>query len=80
MFVVVVNVEETQSEFQERSAAFVESFPDITRSTSLPGSEISFGRQLSRNQEDFQSILDEEARRAEAIFASLFGNVQNPDF
>jgi len=76
----VANIEETQSEFQERSAAFAESFPDITRSTSLPGGDIIFGEQLSRNQEDFQRILDEEAARSESIFAALFGNVQNPNF
>jgi len=76
----VANVQETQAEFQERAGAFVEAFPELTGSTSLPGSEIVFGRQLSRNQEDFQSILDAEARRAESIFSALFGNVQNPDF
>jgi len=75
----VANVEETQAEFQERSQLFAETFPNIAFSTSLTD-EITFGRQLSRNQEDFQSILDAEARRSESIFAALFGNVQNPDF
>jgi len=76
----VANVEETQSEFQERAASFVQAFPDLTRSTSLPDSQITFGRQLSRNQEDFEGILAAEAARSESIFAGLFGNVQNPNF
>jgi len=76
----VRNIEETQPQFQERSAAFVEAFPDITFSTSLPGADIAFGRQLSRNSEDFDRALAEEAARSESIFAALFGNVQNPNF
>ena len=76
----VANVEETQAEFQERSGAFAEAFPDITESTSLPGEDIIFGRQLSRESEDFADVLAAEARRSESIFAALFGNVQNPDF
>ena len=75
----VANVEETQSQFQERAAAFAQAVPDIVRSTSLTD-EISFGRQLSRESEDFEDILAAEARRSEAIFAGLFGNVQNPNF
>jgi len=72
-------IEETQAEFQERAAAFAEVLPDVTFSTSIdPG--IVFGRQLSREQEDFESILAAEARRSETIFAGLFGNVQNPEF
>jgi len=69
-------VPETQAEFQERAAGLVETFPETFRSTSLTD-EISFGRQLSRNQEDFESVLADEARRSEAIFAKLFGNIQN---
>jgi len=76
----VANVEETQAGFQERAAAFVEAQPEITAFTSLPGSFQGFGRQLSRNQEDFESVLAAEARRSESIFAGLFGNVQNPNF
>jgi len=72
-------VPETQSEFQERAAGLVETFPDVFRSTSLTD-EISFGRQLSRESEDFESVLAAEARRSEEIFAKLFGNVQNPNF
>jgi len=75
----VANVEETQAEFQERSGAFAQAFPDITGSTSLTD-EISFGRQLSRRSEDFEDVLAAEARRSESIFAALFGNVQNPNF
>jgi len=76
----VANVEETQAEFQERAGAFAEAFPDITASTSLPGGDIIFGTQLSRESEDFADALAAEARRSESIFAALFGNVQNPDF
>jgi len=76
----VANVEETQAEFQERAAAFVEAAPELTRATSLPGSAIVFGEQLSRESEDFEDALAAEARRSESIFAGLFGNVQNPDF
>lgn len=76
----VTNIEETQEEFQERSAAFAEAFPTITESTSLPGGEIIFGVQLSRESEDFQTALEQEAARSESIFAALFGNVQNPEF
>jgi len=78
----VENVEESQEEFQARSSAFAEAFPRTTFSTSLDGGEVPFEslRQLSRNQEDFQEILDREAQRSESIFAALFGNVQNPDF
>jgi len=75
----VANVEETQAGFQERSQAFAETFPDIAFSTSLTD-DITFGRQLSRNQEDFESVLAAEAARSESIFAGLFGNVQNPNF
>jgi len=77
--IAIAIVPETQAEFQERAAGLVETFPETFRSTSLTD-EISFGRQLSRNQEDFESVLADEARRSEAIFANLFGNVQNPDF
>jgi len=35
---------------------------------------------LSRESEDFESVLAAEARRSETIFAGLFGNVQNPEF
>jgi len=73
-------VPETQAEFQERASGLAETFSDVFRSTSLPGSEISFGRQLSRESEDFESVLASEARRSEEIFAKLFGNVQNPNF
>jgi len=77
----VLNIEETQAEFQERSGAFVEALPEVTAFTSLPGAETDLVRsQLSRESEDFQMVLDEEARRSETIFAGLFGNVQNPDF
>jgi len=77
----VANVEETQAEFQERAGAFVEALPEVTAFTSLPDSRTDFvRRQLSRNQEDFESILEAEARRSETIFAGLFGNVQNPNF
>jgi len=72
-------IPETQEEFQERAAGLAEMFPEIFRSTSL-SPEISFGRQLSRESEDFESVLEAEARRSEAIFANLFGNVQNPNF
>jgi len=75
----VANVFETQQEFQERSQAFAEAFPEIAFSTSLTP-EITFGRQLSRESEDFQSVLEAEAQRSESIFAALFGNVQNPNF
>jgi len=75
----VANVEETQAGFQERSQAFAETFPDIAFSTSLTD-DITFGRQLSRNQEDFENVLAAEAARSESIFAGLFGNVQNPNF
>jgi len=68
-------VEETQAGFQERAGGLAEMFPDIFRSTSLTD-EISFDRQLSRESEDFESVLAAEARRSEAIFANLFGNVQ----
>jgi len=73
-------IEETQAQFQERSGAFAEAFPEITAFTSIGEPALIQGSQLSRNQQDFQSILDAEARRSEAIFANLFGNVQNPDF
>jgi len=77
----VANVEETQAEFQERAGAFVQALPEVTAFTSLPDSRTDFvRRQLSRNQEDFESILEAEARRSETIFAGLFGNVQNPNF
>jgi len=77
----VANVEETQAGFQERAAAFVKALPEVTAFTSLPDSRTDFIRsQISRNQEDFQSILEAEARRSETIFAGLFGNVQNPNF
>jgi len=77
----VANVEETQAGFQERAGAFVEALPEVTAFTSLPDSRTDFvRRQLSRNQEDFESILEAEARRSETIFAGLFGNVQNPNF
>jgi len=72
-------VPETQEEFQERAGAFAEAFPELLGATSL-SEEIVFGRQLSREQEDFESVLEAEARRSEAIFAGLFGNVQNPEF
>jgi len=74
-------IEETQQEFQERAGAFVEALPEVTAFTSLPGAETDFiRRQISREQEDFQALLDAEARRSETIFAGLFGNVQNPEF
>lgn len=73
-------VPETQEQFQARAESFVEAFPQITFATSLPGSELVFGEQLSRESEDFQSALEAEALRSEQIFANLFGNVQNPDF
>jgi len=74
-------IEETQAGFQERAAAFVEALPEVTAFTSLPGAETEFvRRQISREQEDFQSLLEAEARRSETIFAGLFGNVQNPEF
>jgi len=76
----VANIEETQEEFQERAGIFAEMFADITRSTSLPGGDVIFGRQLSRESEDFADVLAEEAARSESIFAALFGNVQNPEF
>jgi len=77
----VENVEETQAQFQERAAAFVEVLPEVTAFTSLPGAATDFIRpQLSRNQEDFEDVLAAEARRSRTIFAGLFGNVQNPDF
>jgi len=77
----VANVEETQAEFQERAGAFVEALPEVTAFTSLPGAETDFvRRQLSRESEDFESVLEAEARRSQTIFAGLFGNVQNPDF
>jgi len=76
----VSNVPETQVQFQERAGAFVEALPEVTAFTSLPGSFQGFGRQLSRESEDFESVLAAEARRSESIFAGLFGNVQNPDF
>jgi len=72
-------VPETQAEFQERAAGLVETFPETFRSTSLTD-QITFGRQLSRESEDFESVLAAEARRSEEIFAKLFGNVQNPNF
>jgi len=75
----VANVEETQAGFQERSTAFAEAFPNIAFSTSLTD-DVTFGRQLSRNQEDFESVLAAEAARSESIFAALFGNVQTPNF
>jgi len=76
----VANVPETQEEFQERASEFVEAFPEITFATSLPGAPVVFGEQLSRESEDFQTALEEEAARSESIFLSLFGNVQNPAF
>lgn len=77
----VSNVEETQTQFQERAGAFVEALPEVTAFTSLPGSETDFiRRQLSRESEDFEDILAAEARRSETIFTGLFGNVQNPNF
>jgi len=76
----VANVEESQMEFQERAGAFAEALPEVTASTSLPGGDIIFGRQLSRESEDFEDVLAAEARRSETIFAGLFGNVQNPEF
>jgi len=76
----VANVPETQAQFQERASAFVEALPEVTAFTSLPGSFQGFGRQLSRESEDFESVLAAEARRSETIFAGLFGNVQNPNF
>jgi len=76
----VTNIEETQAGFQQRSAALAELLPDLTRSTSLPDGDIIFGRQLSRESEDFESVLEAEARRSESIFTGLFGNVQNPEF
>lgn len=77
----VRNVEETQAEFQERSAAFAEMFPGTTFATSIDGDVPSeFIRQLSRESEDFEDVLAREAARSESIFAALFGNVQNPEF
>jgi len=76
----VANVEESQGGFIQRAAAFVRAQPEITAFTSLPGSFQGFGRQLSRESEDFESVLAAEARRSESIFAGLFGNVQNPNF
>jgi len=74
-------IEETQAEFQERAGLFVEALPEVTAFTSLPGSVTDFvRRQLSRESEDFESVLAAEARRSETIFAGLFGNVQNPAF
>jgi len=74
-------IEETQAEFQERAGFFVEALPEVTAFTSLPGSITDFvRRQLSRESEDFESVLAAEARRSETIFAGLFGNVQNPEF
>jgi len=74
-------IEETQAEFQERAGFFVEALPEVTAFTSLPGSVTDFvRRQLSRESEDFESVLAAEARRSETIFAGLFGNVQNPEF
>ena len=72
-------VPETQAGFQERSMAFAETFPNIAFSTSLTP-DITFGRQLSRESENFEDVLASEARRSEAIFVNLFGNVQNPNF
>jgi len=65
----VSNVPETQQEFQLRSRQFAEAFPGTTFSTSLTD-DITFGRQLSRNQEDFEPTLAEEAARSESIFAA----------
>jgi len=77
----VENVEETQQEFQERSAAFGEAFPGTTFATSIDGEvPFEFTRQLARESEDFEDVLAREAQRSESIFAALFGNVQNPDF
>jgi len=77
----VENVPETQVEFQERAAAFVQALPEVTAFTSLPGAATDFvRRQLSRESEDFADVLAAEARRSETIFAGLFGNVQNPEF
>jgi len=73
-------IEETQAEFQERAAAFAEALPEVTFSTSIADGDIVFGRQLSRESEDFEDVLAAEARRSETIFAGLFGNVQNPEF
>jgi len=74
-------VPETQEGFQERAGLFVEVLPEVTAFTSLPGSATDFvRRQLSRESEDFESVLEAEARRSETIFAGLFGNVQNPEF
>jgi len=74
-------IEETQAQFQERAGAFVQVLPEVTAFTSLPDSSTDFiRRQISRNQQDFQSLLMAEAIRSETIFAGLFGNVQNPDF
>jgi len=73
-------IEETQAEFQERAAAFAEVLPGVTFQTSIEDGDIVFGRQLSRESEDFESVLAAEARRSETIFAGLFGNVQNPEF
>jgi len=72
-------IPETQAEFQERAAGTAETFPEIFRSTSLTDEKV-FGVQLSRNSEDFDKALAAEANRSEAIFAKLFGNVQNPNF
>jgi len=75
----VANVEETQAEFQQRSTSFGETFPNLAFSTSITD-DVTFGRQLSRESEDFESVLAAEAARSESIFAGLFGNVQNPNF
>lgn len=76
----VENVPETQAGFQARSMAFGEALPDVTFQTSFIDGDIVFGRQLSRESQDFENVLAAEARRSESIFAGLFGNVQNPDF
>jgi len=70
----------TQEQFQEQAAAFVQESPILTGSTSLPGSQIIFGEQIVKEQEDFQSFIDIEKQQAEQIFQKLFGDVQNPDF
>lgn len=72
-------VPETQAEFQERAAGLVETFPETFRSTSLSDEKV-FGVQLSKESEDFDQVLAAEANKAEAIFAKLFGNLQNPNF
>jgi len=77
----VANVEESQEQFQERSAIAALTFPDIFENTSfgsVPSTDLE--RQLSRNSDDFAAVLAEQAQQSESIFTALFGNLQNPNF